>query len=79
MRIECDRCVMQHTTACDECVVSFVVGREPGAATVFDLEEERAIQLLTKAGLVPGLRHVHVVEGGDAPDQDQESPTTRSA
>jgi hypothetical protein len=58
MNIKCDDCVMQDTTACDDCVVSFVVSREPGDALVIDVEEERAVRLLQRAGLVPVSRHV---------------------
>ena len=43
MEINCDDCVMQRTSACDDCVVSFIVGREPGEAIVIDVEEERAV------------------------------------
>ncbi|MGZ4735333.1 MAG: hypothetical protein ACXVJW_19010 [Acidimicrobiia bacterium] len=57
LRIDCDECVMQHTSACDDCVVSFIVGREPGEAVVFDVAEARALRTLSTAGLVPGLRH----------------------
>ena len=57
MEINCDDCVMQHTSACDDCVVSFIVGREPGEAIVIDVEEERAVRMLADAGLVPELRH----------------------
>jgi hypothetical protein len=57
MEINCDDCVMQHTTACDDCVVSFIVDRQPGDAIVFDAEEERAVRMLANAGLVPALRH----------------------
>ncbi len=57
MRIDCDNCRMQHTSACDDCVVTFIVDREPGEAVVIDLEEERAVGLLAGAGLVPRLRH----------------------
>ena len=43
MEINCDDCVMQHTSACDDCVVSFIVGREPGESVpaidrFFDLQ-----------------------------------------
>jgi hypothetical protein len=58
LTIDCDECVMRHTTACDDCVVSFVVNREPGEALVIDVEEERAVRMLAQAGLVPRLRHV---------------------
>ena len=56
MDISCDDCVMQHTRACDDCVVSFICGREPGDAVVLDVAEMRAVRLLGEAGLVPGLR-----------------------
>jgi len=56
--IDCDECVMQHTEACDGCVVSFVTSREPGDALVIDVAEERAMRALQRAGLLPDLRHV---------------------
>ena len=57
MLIDCDDCRMQGTDACDDCVVSYIVGREPGDAVVIDVAEERAVRLLARAGLVPELRH----------------------
>jgi hypothetical protein len=57
MKINCDECVMQHTSTCDDCVVSFIVDRQPGEAIVIDAEEERAVRMLSDAGLVPELRH----------------------
>ena len=57
MRIDCDDCRMQQTEACADCVVTFIVGREPGDAVVIDVVEERAVRLLARAGLVPELRH----------------------
>ena len=57
MRIDCDECRMQHTDVCSDCVVTFIVGREPGDAVIIDVEEERAVRLLARAGLVPTLRH----------------------
>jgi hypothetical protein len=57
LRIDCDECVMQHTAACEDCVVSFIVSRTPGEAVVFDVAEARALRNLSTAGLVPGLRH----------------------
>ena len=58
MVIDCDECVMEGTAACDDCVVSFLVGRKPGDAVVFDAAEERAVALLQHEGLVPRLRLV---------------------
>ena len=56
--IDCDDCVMSGSSACRDCVVSFVVGREPGDALVVDADEERALRLLGGEGLVPTLRHL---------------------
>lgn len=64
VRVDCDQCVMQHTTACDDCVVSFIVSRRPGKAVVFDVAEARALRSLSSAGLVPELRHRRVADAG---------------
>jgi hypothetical protein len=47
---------MQHTEACSDCVVSFLLERDPDDAVVIDAHEARAIRLLERAGLVPALR-----------------------
>jgi hypothetical protein len=57
MRIDCDDCRMQATDVCGDCVVSYIVGREPGDAVVIDVAEARSVRLLARAGLVPDLRH----------------------
>ena len=44
------------TAACDDCVVSFLLGREPDDAVVIDADEARAMRMLERAGLVPTLR-----------------------
>jgi hypothetical protein len=54
--IDCDTCVMDGTRACDDCVVSFVIRREPGDALIIEADEFRALELLGDAGLAPGLR-----------------------
>ena len=56
--ISCDDCAMQHSTACDDCVVTFICGREPDEAVVIDVAEARAVRLLGDVGLVPRLRQV---------------------
>jgi hypothetical protein len=55
--IDCDDCAFQATDACDDCVVSFICGREADEAVVIDVAEARAVRLLGQAGLVPGIRH----------------------
>lgn len=58
MVIDCDECVMQATSACDDCVVSFLVERQPGDTVVFDPAEEHTVGLLQGEGLLPRLRLV---------------------
>lgn len=58
MVIDCDDCVMAGTEACDDCMVTFLVNREPGEAVVFDAAEEREIRMLQGEGLLPRLRLV---------------------
>jgi hypothetical protein len=57
LTISCDECRMQHTPACEECVVSFICERDPAAGLVVDGAEVRALRLLTRSGLVPPLLH----------------------
>ncbi len=56
LTIDCDRCVLRHTDACDDCVVTFLLRREPEDAVVIDADEARAMRMLGRAGLVPELR-----------------------
>jgi hypothetical protein len=54
--VDCDECTLQHTSACEDCLVTFLLDREPGDAVVIDAAEARAVRLLERAGLVPNLR-----------------------
>jgi hypothetical protein len=54
--IDCDECVMAGTQACEDCIVTFIVEREPGDAVVIDADEERALRTLGEGGLAPRLR-----------------------
>ena len=55
--ISCDTCVMRHSDACDDCVVTALCGRDDNEAVVFNMQEQRALRLLSNAGLVPTIRH----------------------
>jgi hypothetical protein len=57
LTIDCADCSHRLTPVCDDCVVSFIVGRQPDDAVVVDAAEVRAVRLLEQAGLVPGVRH----------------------
>lgn len=52
MIIDCDSCVVRGL-ACGDCVVSVLLG-PPGVE--LDASEERAIEALGRAGIVPRLR-----------------------
>ena len=54
--ISCDECRLQGTAACGDCLVSFVIGRDPDDALVIDADEAREVRRLATAGLVPALR-----------------------
>jgi hypothetical protein len=57
LTIDCSDCALAATAACDDCLVTFIVGRRPDEAVVMEAEEVRAAQLLGAAGLVGPLRH----------------------
>jgi len=56
LTIDCDCCILQGTNACDDCVVTFLLRRDPDDAVVIDADEARAMRMLERAGLVPSLR-----------------------
>ena len=55
--IDCGTCSERLTATCDDCVVTFLLGRRPGEAVVIDLDEHRSLRILADAGLAPPLRH----------------------
>jgi hypothetical protein len=61
--ISCDECAMQCTTACNDCVVTYVLDGElarapdDGDQLVLDREQARVVQLFGAAGMVPRLRY----------------------
>ncbi len=57
LTIDCECCALKDTSACDDCVVTFLLGREPDDAVVIDADEARAMRMLERAGLVPSLRY----------------------
>ncbi len=56
LTIDCDACSLQGTDACNDCVVSFLLERDPDDAVVIDADEARAMRMLERAGLLPSLR-----------------------
>ena len=57
LRISCDDCALQSTAACDDCVVTYLLDRDPDDAVVVEVDELRALRTLGAGGLVPVLRH----------------------
>ncbi|PXY21714.1 hypothetical protein DI005_14685 [Prauserella sp. PE36] len=53
--IDCDRCQVRGD-ACSDCVVSVLLGAPPSVE--WDTEEQRAVDALAEAGMVPRLRLV---------------------
>lgn len=57
LTIDCGSCSRQHTPTCADCLVTFIVNREPQEAVVIDVAEFSALKRLQSAGLVPDLLH----------------------
>jgi hypothetical protein len=55
MLIDCEQCAMKDTSACEDCVVTFLTGEGP--VDVSD-SESQALRNLADEGLVPRLRLV---------------------
>lgn len=54
--VDCDHCAARGA-GCSDCMVSFLLGGPP-EDVVFDNEEQRALDVLSAAGLIPPLRMV---------------------
>ena len=65
MLIDCDECAMQHTPACNECVIGLLLGDSDGPVAL-DEAETSALGNLADVGLVPRLRLVPRSDGPDA-------------
>ena len=58
IRIDCDECDHQHSTVCDDCLVTFLCERdEHVGAVVIPFDEIRTVRMLQDAGLAPAVRH----------------------
>jgi len=54
--ISCDDCALNGSSACEDCVVTFLLDPPATDGIVVDVAEARAVRMLQRAGLVPGLR-----------------------
>lgn len=58
IEVDCGRCELAGSEACDDCLVSFVIGQPGCQGIAADAEESTVVRLLSGAGLVPALRHL---------------------
>jgi hypothetical protein len=58
MIVDCDLCVVRGD-ACGDCVITVLLGEPPGGVRL-DATEQRALDALAEAGMVPQLRLVPV-------------------
>lgn len=65
MIIDCDTCDMQHTTTCEDCIVTVLVGRD-GILELAD-DTKAAIDELSKVGLIAPIRVVPMRAVGGPP------------
>jgi hypothetical protein len=59
LTISCDDCSMRCTSACGDCVVTFVIGDSSPARhepLILDLEQARVVRMFSRAGLIPDLK-----------------------
>jgi hypothetical protein len=66
MLIDCDRCTVRGAS-CADCVVTFLFGGPPDDV-LLDPDEQRALNVLASAGLVPPLRMVEAVDSRTCDD-----------
>lgn len=66
LRISCGDCALEHTSTCDDCIVTFICSRPPDDALVVEVAELRALRTLGSGGLAPGLRHTDLRHTGPA-------------
>jgi hypothetical protein len=65
MIVDCDRCAVRGS-ACQDCVITVLLGAPPGGVEL-DGTEQRALDTLAEAGMVPPLQLVDRRDGRRAP------------
>jgi hypothetical protein len=65
MIVDCDRCQVRGD-ACQECVITVLLGAVPGGLDL-DGTERQALDTLAEAGMVPRLQLVDRDENGEKP------------
>lgn len=55
--IDCQTCVARLTSACTDCIVTFLCQTPEEVPIVIEAREARVLRLLSEGGLVPQSRH----------------------
>jgi hypothetical protein len=55
LSISCSDCVRRSTPDCEDCLVSFVLGEDPGQLAMTS-EDARVVELFSAQGMIPRLR-----------------------
>jgi hypothetical protein len=64
MIVDCDRCQVRGS-ACQDCVITVLLGAPPGAVEL-DGAERSALDILAEAGMVPHLQLIDLSENHNA-------------
>ncbi len=65
VHVDCDSCIVRGPTACGDCLVTVLLGAPPAGVDI-DSDEQVALEVLARAGVVPPLRLVRAI----TPDPD---------
>lgn len=63
MIIDCDTCRVRGP-ACQDCMVTAIIGHPPETAVEIDVPQQQALSVLAATGLVPPLRLVPLIQPG---------------
>ena len=65
VHVDCDSCIVRGPSACGDCLVTVLLGAPPAGVDI-DADEQVALDVLARAGVVPPLRLVKAI----TPDPD---------
>ena len=60
VHVDCDSCIVRGPSACGDCLVTVLLGAPPAGVDI-DADEQVALDVLARAGVVPPLRLVRAV------------------
>lgn len=60
VHVDCDSCIVRGPSACGDCLVTVLLGSPPAGVDI-DSDEQVALGVLARAGVVPPLRLVKAI------------------